>query len=52
MSVTLDKVQDENTYKTASGGSLLDATIEDMANGDFFDAHGEAQAIENHWTNN
>jgi hypothetical protein len=50
VSVTLDKSQEANTYQTASGGSLLDSTIEEMANGDFFDAQDEALAIERHWS--
>ncbi|RYY77163.1 MAG: hypothetical protein EOO52_06690 [Gammaproteobacteria bacterium] len=49
VSVTLDKAQESNTYQTASGGSLLDSTVDDMANGNFFDAQDEALAIERHW---
>jgi negative regulator of sigma E activity len=49
VSVTLDKAQQENNYRTASGGSLLDSTIDQMADGDFFDARAEAEAIEQHW---
>jgi len=48
-SVYMDKAQQAGSYQTASGGSLLDATLEQMASGDFFDAHAEAAAIEQHW---
>lgn len=48
-SVYIDKAQQAGTYQTASGGSLLDATLEQMASGDFFDAQAEAAAIEQHW---
>lgn len=47
--VYLDKVQQAGTYQTASGGSLLDATVEQMASGDFFNAQAESAAIEQHW---
>jgi negative regulator of sigma E activity len=50
VSVTLDKSQEANTYQTASGGSLLDSAVEDMANGDFFDAQDETQVIERQWS--
>jgi negative regulator of sigma E activity len=48
--VALDKVQENGTYQTASGGSLLDATLEQMASGDFLDAQAESAAIEQHWS--
>ncbi len=49
VSVTIDKTQETNTYQTASGGSLLDSAIEEMADGDFFDAQSEAQIMERQW---
>ena len=49
VSVKLDKAQGANTYQTASGGSLLDAAIDDMVAGDFFDAQAEAAIIQKHW---
>lgn len=49
VSVTLDKSQEVNTYQTASGGSLLDAAVEDMVKGEFFDAQTESEAIEQGW---
>ncbi len=45
----LDKAPEAGTYQTASGGSLLDATVEQMASGDFFDGQAESAAIEQHW---
>ncbi len=47
--VYLEKVQQAGTYQTASGGSLLDATVEQMASGDFFNAQAESVAIKQHW---
>jgi len=37
-------------YQTATSNSLLDSEIEEMADGDFFDAEAEAVAIKNRWT--
>lgn len=48
--VYLEKVQQAGTYQTASGGSLLDETVEQMASGDFFNAQAESRAIEQHWS--
>lgn len=48
-SVYIEKVQQAGTYQTASGGSLLDATVEQMVSGDLFDAQAELAAIEQHW---
>lgn len=48
--ITVDAVKDAGTYQTASGGSLLDATLEQMASGDFFDIQAESAAIEQHWS--
>lgn len=50
VSVTLDNVQQAGDYQTASGGSLLDDTVEQMAVGDFFNADAESIAIEKHWS--
>lgn len=49
-SVAIDKVQQEGVYQTASGGSVLDEKIEQMASGDFFDAQAESSAINLHWS--
>lgn len=37
-------------YQTASGGSLLDDTLDDMMQGDAFDLSAEQQAINQHWS--
>ena len=49
VSVMLDKLQQKDSYQTASGGSLLDSTVEQMADSEFFDAKAESEAIEQHW---
>lgn len=48
-SMRVDKIQDDNVYQPASGGSVLDSTVEKLASGDFFDAQSESTAITNHW---
>ncbi|RYY02802.1 MAG: hypothetical protein EOO53_11210 [Gammaproteobacteria bacterium] len=49
VSVMLDKLQQKDSYQTASGGSLLDSTVEQMTDSEFFDAKAESNAIEQHW---
>lgn len=39
-----------NEYQTASGGSVLDETVEKMADGEFFNAQKEAAVINNRWS--
>ncbi|GGY83279.1 hypothetical protein GCM10011613_30200 [Cellvibrio zantedeschiae] len=48
-SVAVEKIQNSGEYQTASGGSVLDEKIEQMASGDFFDAQAESAAINQHW---
>jgi negative regulator of sigma E activity len=48
-SIYIEKVQQAGAYQTASGGSLSDATVEQMTSGDFFDTQAESAAIEQHW---
>jgi len=48
-SVAVKKVQQTGTYQTATGGSVLDEKIEEMASGDFFDAQAESETISMHW---
>ena len=48
-SVHVDQIQDSDVYQPASGGSVLDSTVEELVSGDFFDAQSESTAIANHW---
>lgn len=50
VTVNIDKTQQAGNYQTASGGTLLDSTAEQMVSGDFFDADAEAIAIQKHWS--
>ncbi|RYZ95419.1 MAG: hypothetical protein EOO68_18580 [Moraxellaceae bacterium] len=50
--VAVEYVQQAGTYQAASGGSVLDEKIEQMADGEFFDAHTESVAISQHWAKN
>jgi hypothetical protein len=49
MSVYSHSAAQDETYQTASGGSLLDKALDEMISGEVFDAEAEAQAIKNQW---
>jgi hypothetical protein len=48
-SIEKQSPQNPDTYQTATGGSLLDNKIEEMAAGEFFDSSKESDAINQHW---
>lgn len=43
------KITNEGDYQTATGGSALDSTIDEMLNGDVFDLSAEEKTIANNW---
>ncbi len=49
MSVYTQESIQANEYQTASGGSVLDAALDEMMQSNAFDAEQEAAAIKNNW---
>ncbi|MEX1034260.1 MAG: hypothetical protein WDZ30_12925 [Cellvibrionaceae bacterium] len=50
-SIQLAAIQRPGNYQTASGGSRLDSALDEMMDGEAFDANAEKALIAEHWVN-
>ena len=49
LSLAMEKMPEAGSYQTATGESVINKAVEEMAAGDFFDAQQESRLINQHW---